>query len=257
MPYAVKFGYIGWKFHGYQVQPGVRTVEGEIRRTLEEHNAGIWKGGSRTDAGVSAAGNVARLDTDDVVRSLRILNAHVQDAFFWAYAEVGEDFNPRHAVMRWYRYIMPFAGHNIEAMSSAVSHFAGVHDFRAFCREDGRGTVREVLSAEVRRRGALIVIDIRGRNFLWQMVRRIVAFLNEVGLGRKGWEDLLHRYLEGEGEYTGVAPPEGLILMDVDYGFKFTPLRLPIIRNRLMSMAIEGSVLQEISWPLAGNLKSA
>jgi|Deesub1362A_J573_1020465.scaffolds.fasta_scaffold01950_7 tRNA pseudouridine38-40 synthase len=256
MPYAVKFGYIGWKFHGYQVQPGVRTVEGDIKSVLREHRAGEWTGGSRTDAGVSARGNVARLDTDDPMRALRILNAHVEDAFFWAYAEVGADFNPRHAVMRWYRYFLPFSGHDMDAMRSAAAHFVGRHDFRGFCRPDGRDTIREIQSVELQRRGAFIVLDIRGRSFLWQMVRRIVAFLNEVGLGRRDCEEAIS-LLQGEGEYTAAAPPERLILVDVDTGFGFTPVHMSHLRDHLVKTALEGHILSEVACVPAGNLKSA
>ncbi len=253
---AVKFGYIGWKFHGYQVQPGVRTVEGEIRAVLREHGGGEWTGGSRTDAGVSAKGNVARLDADDPLRALRILNACVKDAFFWAYAEVGADFNPRHAVMRWYRYYLPFSGQDVDAMRSAALHFVGRHDFRGFCRPDGRDTIREILSVDLHERGAFIILDIKGRSFLWQMVRRMVAFLNEVGLGKRDGDEAV-ALLRGEGAYTAVAPPEGLILMDVDTGFSFTPLDLPHLRNSLLRTALEGTVLSEVASVSAGNLKSA
>ena len=114
MHVALKFGYEGWRFHGSQVQPGQRTVEGDISAALEAilgkegMQRAKLRAASRTDAGVSALGNVLCVDVDmqptDLVNAL---NANLDGIWVHSYAEVDEEFNPRHASSREYRYFLP------------------------------------------------------------------------------------------------------------------------------------------------------
>ena len=69
------------------------------------------------------------------------------------------------------------------AMARAGSVFIGRHDFSAFGATD-RSPVRTVMSVRVRREGRLVTIDVRADAFLRGMVRRMVALLLEVGLGK-------------------------------------------------------------------------
>ncbi|MDD1773286.1 MAG: tRNA pseudouridine(38-40) synthase TruA [Methanomassiliicoccales archaeon] len=223
----VKLAYEGGHFNGFQRQPGRRTVEGEILRALKEIGAvrsvkdARFSGASRTDGGVSAIGNAVAFDTDFRRREIiRALNAVSEDVYFYGIAEVPQGFSPRRARQRWYRYFLPGRGLDLEKVSECASLFEGKHDFRMFCKGGERGTVRTVDSIEAFRVGDFIVADFRAREFLWNMVRRIVAAMSEVGRGRVSIARVKEA-LSGREVSFGLAPAEHLILMDVLYDFEF------------------------------------
>jgi tRNA pseudouridine38-40 synthase len=224
---AVKLAYDGDDFNGFQRQPEVRTVEGEVLRALREIGAirsakdARFKGASRTDSGVTALGNVVAFDTSFRKNDmLRALNAVSEDVFLYGIAEVPQDFSPRRARQRWYRYFLPVRGLDFNKVSACASEFGGKHDFRMFCKGDERGTVRTIDKVEVFRVGDFIIADLRAREFLWNMVRRIVAAMSEVGRGRVTVRKVKEA-LSGKNISFGLAPAESLILMDVVYDFEF------------------------------------
>jgi tRNA pseudouridine38-40 synthase len=104
------------------------------------------------------------------------------------------------------------------AMARAGSVFIGRHDFRAF-GVAGRTSVRTVMAVRVRREGRLVTIDVRADAFLRGMVRRMVASLLEVGLGRMD-ETAVRAALAGPGPaFDGAsAPARGLCLKRVALG---------------------------------------
>jgi Pseudouridylate synthase len=73
----LRVAYDGTDFHGWQFQPGVRTVEGELNNaiTLLTGKETEVTGASRTDAGVHAMGNVAVFDTEATVPPERFAQA--------------------------------------------------------------------------------------------------------------------------------------------------------------------------------------
>lgn len=221
---AVKFAYDGTRFMGSQRQPGERTAESELLKALVKIGAitsadeNRFRVSSRTDRGVSALGNVFAVDTD--FRSpelLAALNASCDDVHCYALAEVPKNFSPRRAQGRWYRYHLPYRGQDLEMMAHGASEFQGEHEFRLFCKPDGKVTLRSMTSVTVVREGEIIVIDIRAREFLRNMVRRTVSALDQLGQGRVSLEDL-RSALEGRGRSMGLADAEGLVLMDIDLG---------------------------------------
>lgn len=237
MRLAVKLAYDGTQFHGSQRQPGLRTVEGDILLAMGEvgidADTARAQFASRTDAGVRVLGNVMALTTDrppgEVMGGI---NAKTSDIWLHSYAEVEGDFNPRHALSRWYRYLLRDRGHDVEALSECASIFIGEHDFRNFCRPDGKGTRRAVESISVRELDdELILVDVTAPAFLWNMVRRLVSAMDQVGLGTITTNDVVSA-LEGDGDVDlGLAPPEGLILMDTSYEFQFR--RMDDVTRRL------------------------
>jgi len=104
------------------------------------------------------------------------------------------------------------------AMARAGSAFIGRHDFRAFGATD-RSSVRTVLAVRVRREGRLVTIDVRADAFLRGMVRRIVAILLEVGLGKMD-ETAVRAALAAPGPALdgAAAPAKGLSLRRVALG---------------------------------------
>jgi len=216
---ALRFGYDGRKFHGYARQPDVRTVEGDILKALDRIEARHirFRSASRTDKGVSAISNVIAFDTNFRPEELpRALNANLSDIFFHGWSEVDIDFDPRKARQRWYRYHL-FGEHDIDTMKGVAELFIGKHDFSSFARmEAGRNPIRKIDSMEFGEAGGMPYIDIKAQSFLWQMVRRIVGAMLSIERGERSPEDV-EKALDGERVVFGIAPPEPLFLMSVDY----------------------------------------
>ncbi len=229
MRIAYKVAYVGTNFHGFQYQPNVRTVAGEIFKALRELGVEPKKAkircAGRTDTGVHAFGQVVAMNLNKLVFP-RIINAHLpEDITFWAWCEVGEDFNPRKAKSRTYMYVMPAEGYDISAMRKASKLLLGTHDFSNFTKKFGerRRCVRTIYNVELRLDDGFIVFEITGNAFTWNMVRCIVSALIEVGSGHRSvewFEEMLNpdRYRER----IEPAPSYGLILKDVEYeGLEF------------------------------------
>ncbi len=204
----LKFSYIGWMFESYSIQPGKKTVEGSIIDVLKKFNiAEKIMSSSRTDRGVSALGNVIGIKTDQRAEKIAgILNSNLHGIYFHSYAIVDDNFNPRWAKKRWYRYFWPYSKQNINEIREKSKYLLGEHDFSGFSRMDGRNPVRKIYEIDVNVENNIIVFDIIGESFLWNMVRRIVGYL-------------LFESEKNLGKFT--APAQFLILMDVEYDFPF------------------------------------
>lgn len=129
---AIKIAYMGKGFYGSQRQPGLRTVESEVTKAIEDVcNNSIddvfLRFASRTDKGVNATGNVIAFYTDfkDPVALLKALNAVSWGVFYHSYALVPNDFKIRTAHSRTYRYVMPAEDIDIERARSCASLFVG------------------------------------------------------------------------------------------------------------------------------------
>lgn len=224
MRYALKVYYDGRGFYGSQVQPGKRTVEGELLGALEACGSRPtdFKASGRTDRGVSALGNVFAVTVDPELK-VRALNSHLpRDMAVVGVREVPEDFHPRYeALGRVYKYFLPYEGHDMKAMRSVARLLEGEHSFQNFAVPDGKNPVRRLDSITMRRVGSSVILTFRGRSFLRQMVRRLVTALDMAGRGELT-EAALQRYMEGEvSRKLPPVEPEGLILWEVRYPFQF------------------------------------
>ncbi|MFA5312555.1 MAG: tRNA pseudouridine synthase A [Methanomassiliicoccales archaeon] len=224
---ALKFAYSGKEFNGSQRQPGVRTAEGEIIKGLmkieaiDSPTSSRFRVASRTDRGVSALCNVVCFDTDfSRDRLLHALNAVCDGVYFHSIAEVPEVFSPRRAKERWYRYHLDADGIDVLRFTECADLFIGKHDFKRFCKPEGKSTLKTVNEIKVTQAGGLIVIDLYAREFLRNMVRRTVAAMEKVGRG-DATVDQVRRALEGEDASFGLADPEGLFLMEIRYDVEF------------------------------------
>ena len=226
---AVMIAYDGREFTGSQRQPSEDTVEDECIRALKRVHAiesvkeSRFRAASRTDTGVSALCNVIAFETGFKKRDrlLRALNAASETVYFYAYAEVGQEFSPRRAKQRWYRYFLPTEKKmDLDLMDQTAKEFVGTHDFKRFCRAEGKSTERTIDSITLTRLGDIVVIDLKGREFLRNMVRRIVAALVSVADGTSTLQDV-RDVLNGRDFSFGLAPAKGLVLMQIDYGIDF------------------------------------
>jgi tRNA pseudouridine38-40 synthase len=228
MRVALKLAYIGTDYHGSQVQPDVRTIEGEIYKALrglgiiDDPRSAHFVSAGRTDAGVHALGQVVAFDTEKLNLAIpRVINSKLPNSIWaWAHAIVPDDFNPRYdAMCRSYRYIMSGEQYDISKIRAATKFLIGTHDFANFCTTDeDRDTVRNVTRIDVRVSGAFTKIDVQADSFLWNMVRKVVTALMMVGSGVRDLE-WLEQMLDPESYEEGVepAPAYGLTLMQVNY----------------------------------------
>lgn len=246
--FKLTIAYDGTDFHGWQMQSGKPTIQGEIvgvLRRLTQENVQLY-GAGRTDAGVHALGQVASFRTQATLSAAefqRALNALLPAAIRIVGAEeVGPDFHARwSAVGKIYRYrlyrgkVVPpalwrYVLHypfplDEDAMRIAASRFVGPHDFAAFAASTGsdeddreRATVREIYSSEIARSedGEELVYTVRGRSFLRYMVRKMVGTLLDVGRGRLVPDDILRLYESRDRSKSGpTVPPQGLCMVEV------------------------------------------
>ncbi|NLP35244.1 MAG: tRNA pseudouridine(38-40) synthase TruA [Clostridiales bacterium] len=239
----LEIAYDGTNYCGWQLQPGMPTVEAMINKALsellKEEIAVI--GASRTDSGVHALGNVAVFDTNTRIPAEKIcmaLNQRLpEDIKVQSSVEVAPDFHPRKVNSRkTYEYRIlnrPIAlptkrlystfvyySLDIRAMQKAASYLVGTHDFKSFCsvKTQVKETVRIIYDLTVSKESDVITISVTGNGFLYNMVRIIAGTLIEVGRGAippLSMTDILkgcERSLAGP-----TAPPEGLTLINIDY----------------------------------------
>jgi tRNA pseudouridine38-40 synthase len=241
MRYRARVEYDGTDFFGFQVQPGVRTVQGVLEEALLRLGSGATEhldGVGRTDAGVHAQEQViafsyeGRLTATELARSLDAILP--PDVAIRDLRRTTASFDPRYAARyREYRYTVwngprsPLRERlalgvrvplDTAAMARVGSVFIGRHDFSAFGASD-RSPVRTVMAVRVRRQGRLVTIDVRADSFLRGMVRRMVAVLLEVGLGKMD-EAAVRAALAGPGPALdgAAAPAKGLCLRRVAFG---------------------------------------
>lgn len=240
---ALCLAYDGTAFDSYARQPRRRTVEGELLRVLADARVvqsarqARFVSGSRTDAHVSAARNVVAFDT--TVHPGRILAAGTDappGLFLLSATPCGPDFNPRHADHRTYAYLIPPEWQfDWRRVRPAAKSFLGRHDFSNFSRpEPHRARVRRILRIRFRPSPGASRLEVTAESFGWQQVRRMVQALRGVSEGRASASDL-KRAINAPNRRVdfGIAPPENLVLFDVQY----TGLRLPPlprhVRDRL------------------------
>lgn len=254
MRVALKIAYEGRAFYGHQRQPDRRTAEGEClaalraARVLTNPGDAFFRSASRTDRGVSAAGNVIAFDTTLQPEAvIGAFNSEAQDLWAWASCVVPDSFHPRRARERWYRYRLrpPLP---LDPLRSAASVFVGSHDFRSFTSDPPAAPIA-IRRIDVVRLNEDVVIDIRARSFRRGMVRRIVAALEAHARGRASLREV-QASLRGERHDFGIAPAEGLTLMDVMYDFPFTTLLKPKVlddwRRILAELETRSSFLRDL-----------
>ncbi len=240
---AVGLEYDGARFAGWQLQPGLATIQDHVQRALgsvANHPVEATCAG-RTDAAVHAFGQVAHFDTT-AERPMRgwVLGTNgelpPEIAVTWA---VGVDagFHARHsALARSYRYcILQRATRpallrerawwvrsplDATAMHEAAQQLVGEHDFSAFRAAEcqSKTTHRRVDSIGVTAAGPLVTIDITANAFLHHMVRNIVGTLLPVGTGERGAASVAEALASRDRARAGItAPAHGLYLLGVQY----------------------------------------
>lgn len=242
----IELSYDGTEYHGWQVQPGVPTIQGTLEQVfgaIEGRDVKVF-GSGRTDAGVHALAQVASVDienpipVDNLRRAANRLLPH--DIRVLSVEEAATDFHPRFdALRKTYEYRIfraeicpPFERRYVthhpfplreDNMIAAAPLFEGQHDFTCFAASDerdeiGASKVRTVFCSKLWGIQDRLIYRITGSGFLKHMVRNVVGVLLEVGKGNVDDASVLARLEPGCGIASGpTAPARGLFLVSVEY----------------------------------------
>ena len=235
--------YDGTMYHGFQIQPTVATIAGELNRVLTNLTKSpvTVQGCSRTDAGVHAYRYCCNFMTEFPIPAERlpivINNMLPDDIRAISCCEVSKDFNARFdTVSKTYRYVINTCPNptvytrnyewqykktlDVDAMKKAAEYIVGEHDFKSFMTSgaDVSSTVREVYSLEICKNDDIIEIYITADGYLYNMVRIITGTLVSVGEGKLAPESLPEIIDSKSREKAGpTAPPQGLYLYQIKY----------------------------------------
>ena len=235
----IHLSYDGAPFHGWQVQPGIPTVQGvleEIVSGMEGKHVHV-AGSGRTDAGVHALDQVAAFSIENPIplpNLKRAINRLLPPAIrILSTEEVHADFHPRFdAIAKTYEYRIarsevcspfewPYVHHHPypldeERMVHFARVFEGEHDFTAFAASDdrdaeGKSKVRTIFSSTLERVPGRLIYRVRGSGFLKHMVRNIVGTLIEAGRRNIRDVDSLPK------KCGPTVPAKGLFMVGVEY----------------------------------------
>lgn len=235
--------YDGTNYCGWQIQPNGLTIEEVLNRKISRLTKEEIRiiGASRTDSGVHAMGNIAVFDTESTIPPERFAYALNQklpdDIVIINSEEVPSDWHPRYQnCTKTYEYhilntklpnpIKRYTTYHVSfplderKMQEAAEYLKGTHDFASFCniRTNVEDTVRTIYSLDIARKEDEIIIRIQGNGFLYNMVRIIAGSLIRVGRGFYTPEKIKEiRNARKRTEAGVTAPPQGLILMQIQY----------------------------------------
>ena len=235
--------YKGTRFQGWQKQPTVVTVQGEIEKALSQvlNSEVTIFGSGRTDAGVHAFGQTFTfemskdLDLDKLCFSInRMID---KDIKILSFKKVDDDFHARFSAKsktylykirlgvkdpfeNEFQYIYPFE-FDFDLFSKALKQFEGKHCFKDFTskEEDEDGYVREIYQIVSKKQGNDITVEFTGNGFMRYQIRNMVGAALAVASKNEDL-DFIPNHLKEEKnreicQYK--APPQGLYLVKVEY----------------------------------------
>ncbi len=229
--------YDGSAFFGWQLQPDKLTVQGEIEAALFQITGNRIRitGAGRTDTGVHAIGQVADFEyfgNMKLTSLQKAINSISSPALYVKSIEpVSDSFDARRdAILKHYRYQIVIARSpyrsprvweylyqlNVSRMDDAAIQLTGSHNYGEFCRI-GDAKILTVDSIRLEKSGDEITIDVKGRGFLYKMVRRIVGVITDCGRGKIDIGDIPQLFSSANAFQTITAPAKGLVLVKVYY----------------------------------------
>lgn len=193
MKYLLTFAYNGSKFKGFERQKNVRTIQGDIEKTLSSiyNETIVIKGAGRTDAGVHALGQTAHFESDKKIKHLKYkLNKQLKNIYILKINNVSDDFHARYSVKKKvYCYVLKINHLNkspyylgvknidINKMKELSKIFIGSHDFHNFVsgkRDDYQTYIYDIKFYYL---GSFLIIKFIGTGFYRYMVRKLVGAL--------------------------------------------------------------------------------
>jgi tRNA pseudouridine38-40 synthase len=242
----IQISYDGTDYHGWQVQPGLPTIQGVLEQVFGEIEGQAVQvaGSGRTDAGVHALAQVAALTMENPIPLENLRRAANRllppDIRVTHVDEAAMDFHPRfQAKAKTYEYRIfrgeicaPFERRYVyhhpyrlalDEMTRLAPLIEGEHDFAAFAAADdrdalGASKVRTIFCSKLTQEGERLTYRVTGSGFLKHMVRNLVGVLLEIGKGNVGRAALLERLQPGCPIPAGpTVPARGLFLVSVEY----------------------------------------
>ena len=254
--YILEIEYVGFRFHGWAKQPGVKTVHHMVDRTLAyvlKHDEFKTLGSSRTDARVSARSFWLQIflttAIKDIPNFIKELNINLPaDIAALQMKAVDSEFNiiqaPKHKEYHYYFYFgeekYPFAAPyfsyfpmelDIELMKEGARIFEGTHDFRRYVTQPSESTKtqRNILRSEISRNEKLTgsmfppssyVYKISSQGFMRHQIRLMIGQLVQLGSKKIEMTELVQSIsspLNDRLDY--IAPGSGLVLNSTNYDF--------------------------------------
>ncbi len=247
--YKLTVSYDGTHYAGWQWQENSPTIESALRQAFVKvfkcsYDNFYLVGASRTDSGVHAKGQVARLCTAIAItpkKLMSILNSALPADIMIIDSELADEhFHPQHAVVSkryvytiftkrplptvqqygWFFYY-PF---DVEILSKALALFVGTHDYRLFCKNDiEKNTVKKITQITIEPHPMYkdaYIINIDGPSFLRYMIRRIVGAVMYCAAKKILTLDMLKGALKNKIMLPLIpcAPAKGLCLDTIIYG---------------------------------------
>ena len=249
MNFKLTIQYDGTDFHGWQMQDGLRTVQGELTKALSliEGRDVVIHGSGRTDAGVHAEGQVASVQLQRTISTEKLrsaINGNTgKDVRVLEAEVVPDEFHARYSALEktyLYRivngpvlspFLLRYAHHDarhfdLKLMTDCARLFLGTHDWTAFssAQSDSANKTRTVtgltiISRRDERAGCNVIeMTVSADGFLRYMVRSIAGTLMAAGRGELDNELVLRAINEGDRSLAGAtAPACGLTLLSVRY----------------------------------------
>ena len=239
MRYLITFSYDGTNFNGYQKQPKLRTIQGEIEDALKfvgEEDIELCASG-RTDKGVHALNQKAHFDLNKNITCYKLkcaLNTYTKnDIYIKDVKVVQNDFHARYMVKKKeYIYKINIGEYNpiernyiyqynknlnIDRTKKEIEYLKGTHDFRSFANmEDKKESyIRTIYDVDVLQTDNIITIKFIGNGFLKYQVRNMVGALIETSTKDKSIKSILES--KDRKSFGKIAPATGLYLNNVEY----------------------------------------
>jgi len=252
--YLVRIQYLGFRLHGWQKQPNVKTVHFILDKTLKFVFKGIrYKsvGVGRTDAKVSSVDYPFQLFIDEPVENISFLRSFNKnspaDIRALSIEEISNDtFNiiqsPKIKEYHYYfsvqgknhpyaaPFLIDFGKLDVDLMKEGASLFSGTHYFGLYCTKPSKDSVliRTIESCEIIKNNILtasffpeesFVLKVRGKGFLRYQIRLMMGALIELGKGNITLNDINESLVEKQSKETlaNIAPGSGLHLHDVEF----------------------------------------
>lgn len=235
--------YDGTNYCGWQKQPSVKTIQGEIEdaifRSIGE-KVEIF-GSGRTDAGVHGLNQTAHFDLASPVPITKLKdilnNVLPADIVIKSAEEVEEEFHARFSIKRKCYLYKIYNGEekkaflanrmawirkplDVDLMKKASKLLIGEHDFQGFCSANTctSSFVRTIYDIKISQIEEQIFVEVCGNGFLYNMVRIIVGTLVDYSLGKLSIEDIKLALKKGDRAKAGQTMPAcGLYLKDTMY----------------------------------------
>ncbi len=237
--YLIKIWYIGSNFAGSQRQPEKRTVEGDLLKALKkakyltDAQVSSFKAAARTDAGVHAREAAFCFNSIEKIYIQRIESFLPNDIGIIGYQEVDLEFHPRWEVeMKEYKCVYVLnEGENpsLSLMNEALKFYEGNHDFRLFSKTDASKknkltnlTMNKACVANIDEDKQILIFIFHSKSFLWQQIRRTIAFMLMIGNGKANLDDLKLKFDPKSFNNSSIKrnkpiEPGGLILWKIDF----------------------------------------